>query len=150
MLTLVERLQVSLKAKGMSRRRLAQLAEVHPNTLNGWFSGKTENPQTGQMKAVARVLGVNYEWLAAGMGDQTPAGAAENVIPYTAPPPALDLALMESSMLAVLQLLHQRRLKLSPERTVAGIMAVYEAAKGQGRSEITEADVTPLVRLFVG
>lgn len=78
-----------------------------------------------------------------------PEGAAENVIPYQVPAPALDQALMESAILAVLKLLQARKLTLSPERTLAGILAVYEAARAQGRGEVTDADVTPLVRLLL-
>jgi len=74
---------------------------------------------------------------------------ADNVVPYQAQPAGLDQALLESAMLAVLQLLEARKLKLSPERTVAGVMAVYEAARAQGRAAVTDADVTPLVRLLM-
>ena len=68
MTTLVERLNAAIEAKGLSRRGLAKLAGVHPNTLNGWFSGATKNPQEDQLQVVAKVLGVTYEWLRAGSG----------------------------------------------------------------------------------
>lgn len=76
--------------------------------------------------------------------------AAENVVPYQVPPEPLDLALMESAILHVLQVLENPKLKrLPPERVTAGILSVYEAAKAQGRAAVTEADVTPLVRLLM-
>lgn len=139
-----------------SQRQLALKANLRPATITRWVQGETKSIRPNDIDAVARTLKVSPDWLLTGNGQMIlieakhqPEGAAENVIPYQAPAPALDQALMESAMLAVLKLLEARKLKLSPEKTVAGIIAVYEAARAQGRGEVTDADVTPLVRLLM-
>lgn len=67
-----DRLEESRTAKKLSRRELARISGVHPNTLNRWASGETLNPQPDELKKVSEVLGVSYEWLRTGIEDLPP------------------------------------------------------------------------------
>lgn len=72
MTTFATRFETALRAKGLSRRELARLSGIHPNTLNNWASGKSKNPQPDQLRAVMPHLGVTYEYLRTGEGSMYP------------------------------------------------------------------------------
>ena len=142
------RIKLARKSAGLSQAQLAEKIGSERVSVSRWETGKS-NPSVYVLVSIGHATGHTPGWLSSGQEPRFLDKVSENVIPYQAPQPSFDQALMESAMLAVLQLLQQRRLKLSPERTVAGILSVYEAAKAQGRAEVTEADVTPLVRLLM-
>ncbi len=148
-----ERIKIFRESKGWSQSDLAEALKRDVGTVSRWERGVFPAHMPRRLRELAESTGVSGRWLMTGegamVGEIKRLGASENVVPYQAPPPTLDQALMESAMLAVLQLLEARNLKLSPERTVAGVMAVYEAARAQGKGSVTDADVTPLVRLLM-
>ncbi len=91
------RFNEALAAKAISRRELARLSGVHVNTLNNWAGGDVPHPHPTQLRKVAPLLGVSYEWLRTGEETASPApGVAESSTHYrNAGEAAFDPALME-------------------------------------------------------
>jgi transcriptional regulator with XRE-family HTH domain len=164
--TLGDRIKMAREAAGLTQSALASALQTQWQQVSRWERGQAI-PRSPTVTRIAEETCTTPVWLRTGdepkhpgtlagvmardfgMYPNHPESAKENITTFQAPLQPIDLALLESAMLTVLQLLHQRKLTLSPERTVAGIMAVYEAARAQGRSNVTEGDVTPLVRLFM-
>lgn len=87
------RFNQALAAKAISRRELARLSGVHVNTLNNWAGGDVPQPHPTQLRKVAPLLGVSYEWLRT--GEET-VGVAESPVAYGPPgESSFDPALME-------------------------------------------------------
>lgn len=147
--TVGQRISAARGAKGWTQEELASAIGRQYQQVSGWERSNTQLRMTN-LYAVSQALGVRPEWIRSGKGPMRIDGAAENITPYQAPPQIFDLALMESAILHVLLVLDRPGLKkLPPERITAGVLSVYESAKAQGRTEVTEADVTPLVRLLM-
>lgn len=63
-----------IKSARMKRKRsqewLSEEVGVRQSSVSGWETGKTD-PTTENMSRIARVLDVNFEWLAKGTGQMT-------------------------------------------------------------------------------
>lgn len=141
-----DNIRLARRAAKASQEEMAGALGVHKNTVLRWEKGQLE-PKASDVVKIGHYTQVSPDQLL----DWCPSGdlVADNITHYHVAAPPFDQALLESALLRVLQVLQQRNLKLSPERTVAGVLSVYEAARAQGRAEVTEADVTPLVRLLL-
>lgn len=62
-----DRLQVALKAKGLSQAALADALQKSPAAVSAWCSGR-KRPSAGNIEAVADVVGVSAAWLQFGDG----------------------------------------------------------------------------------
>ena len=72
MKTLWDRIEVAMSAAAVNMAETARRAEIRPNTLTNWKSGKTERPRRNDIEKVARVLGVSPDWLLTGEGAMLP------------------------------------------------------------------------------
>lgn len=60
-----------------SQEWLSEEVGVKQSSVSGWETGKTD-PTTENMSRIARVLDVNFEWLAKGTGSMTGASSKMN------------------------------------------------------------------------
>jgi HTH-type transcriptional regulator, cell division transcriptional repressor len=72
MKTLWDRIEIAMSAAAVNMAETARRAEIRPNTLTNWKSGKTERPRRNDIEKVARVLGVSPDWLMTGEGPMPP------------------------------------------------------------------------------
>jgi transcriptional regulator with XRE-family HTH domain len=105
-----DRFEEARKAKNLSRRELGRLSGVHPNTLNRWASGETQNPQPDELRKVTEVLDVPYEHLRTGKATDT---AAERQAFYS-----LEVLSEGAGVLVIGQAL-QAMLKALPPRGIS-------------------------------
>lgn len=64
---LVERLKEEMGRKGYNARKLAIAAKVGPSFVYDVLSGKSSNPTTQKLAAIADVLGINVSYLMEGL-----------------------------------------------------------------------------------
>lgn len=124
------RFNQALTAKAISRRELARLSGVHVNTLNNWAGGDVPHPHPAQLRKVAPLLGVSYEWLRT--GEET-AGAAESPVAYGISGEAhFDPALMEQVVRLVEDYAKLYRLRLEDPVRVGLMERAYQRCKEEG------------------
>lgn len=85
---IIDRLRECVRIAG-SGNALAQKASINRRTLEYYLSGTTE-PKLSALKQIAAAVGVDFAWLATGVGGPHGAGAA----PTPAPQGAIDPELM--------------------------------------------------------
>lgn len=146
MSTFGERFEKARKAKQISRRELARLSGIHPNTLNRWASGETKNPQPDELQKVAPFLGETYEWLRTGKDTKSSAlatltagdltKAAETAEPFSAQlAPALD----RNRLIEVLTIVLKEAPNRSAENLATIILSAYDqAVEGKSLDQIRE------------
>jgi transcriptional regulator with XRE-family HTH domain len=71
MTTLAARLNQLIQEKGLTIRRLAEIADVKHTAISRWTNGTTANPGQDDLERVAKALGVNHIWLRTGVGPMT-------------------------------------------------------------------------------
>ena len=69
---LAERIEERLKALGLSARGAAIRAGLHPDSIRSILRGKSLNPRSGAVAALARVLEVPLEYLTDAVGEAPP------------------------------------------------------------------------------
>lgn len=67
-MTIGQRIQQARERTGISQTRLAQLLGVTRSACSQWESGSGTSPRRDRLEQIARLLAVNYEWLATGHG----------------------------------------------------------------------------------
>lgn len=134
-----------MKSSGIrSQAELARKAQVRPNTLTNWKSGKTERPRKNDMEAVAGSLGVSTEWLLTGSGPMKAEGAAEVSASYQADP-GLDLQALTLAIETLEAFLAQHRKKLAPAAKAQTVAQLYATMRLWRPEALTAANVTPLL-----
>jgi transcriptional regulator with XRE-family HTH domain len=83
MKNIAERLTHAREAKGWSKSKLAAAAGVTPSAIGNIESGIRQ--AKASLHPIAKALGVNYDWLANGIGEMASTSQQEPVIPYTGP-----------------------------------------------------------------
>ncbi|HXF08357.1 MAG TPA: helix-turn-helix transcriptional regulator [Candidatus Acidoferrales bacterium] len=63
-----QRIQLAREKSGMSQTRLAELLGVTRSACSQWESGSGTSPRRERLEQLAKLLSVNYEWLATGRG----------------------------------------------------------------------------------
>ncbi len=148
MKTLWDRIEIAMSAAAVNMAETARRAEIRPNTLTNWKSGKTERPRRNDIEKVARVLGVSPDWLLTGEGQMLPPLEPLNLQacarepggePYTAP--SLDIALLQQALQAALKVAP----KETPERLAEVIAQAYDTALRTRRLDKVEE----LVRMLL-
>lgn len=126
------RFNQALATKAISRRELARLSGVHVNTLNNWAGGDVPHPHPAQLRKVAPLLGVSYEWLRT--GEET-AGVAEAAVIYGKPGEgSFDSALMEQVVRLVEDYAKLYRLRLEGSGRVDLMERAYQRCRAAGFS----------------
>ena len=67
-MTIGARIKQARERIGMSQTRLAELLGVTRSACSQWESAGGTSPKRDRLEEIARLLGVNYEWLATGGG----------------------------------------------------------------------------------
>lgn len=80
-MTFAERFKFVLMRKGLSRRRLADLIGVSPQTVHYWATGRN-SPSPERLVELARALEVAPEWLLTGAAAEGSPAAMSNVQVY--------------------------------------------------------------------
>jgi transcriptional regulator with XRE-family HTH domain len=62
------RIRQAREKTGISQTRLAELLGVTRSACSQWESGNGTSPRRERLEQIARLLSVNYEWLATGRG----------------------------------------------------------------------------------
>lgn len=65
------RIRLARRHAGMSQLQLAQAVRVQRSAVSHWESSQPKNPSATHLCEVARVTGVQFEWLATGRGGMT-------------------------------------------------------------------------------
>ena len=73
-----------MKAEGINMAELARRAQLRPNTLTNWKSGKTQSPRKNDIASVSSALGVRPEWLLLGVTPMRLERVAETTAGYRA------------------------------------------------------------------
>jgi SOS-response transcriptional repressor LexA len=68
MMTLGERIKVARLKAAVTKSELAAAAGVSPSAVTQWENGDTKTLKSASLLSAARILRVNYEWLATGKG----------------------------------------------------------------------------------
>lgn len=77
LMTIGQRIQQARERTGISQTRLAQLLGVTRSACSQWESGSGTSPRRDRLEQIARLLAVNYEWLATGHGPMRGRAAKE-------------------------------------------------------------------------
>ena len=134
-----------MSAAAVNMAETARRAEIRPNTLTNWKSGKTERPRRNDIEKVARVLGVSPDWLLTGEGPmlpplQTPTFvdvARDPADPYTASP-TLDLGLLTRALTAALSRSPQPTPEAAARAAVEATLAAQRTGKGERIADLVE------------
>lgn len=62
------RIRLARRHAGFSQTQLAQAVGVQRSAVSHWESGESRNPGVANLRQVALVTGVQFEWLASGRG----------------------------------------------------------------------------------
>jgi len=128
----VVRLKKALAAHGIDQwgagARLAEIAKVTPKASSKWLNGESL-PGPAKMSAVADALGVKFEWLQHGAGDEPSFSKLAEIEKGTTDAPALSAAEVVRSMLAT----QGKRLSEDARRR---LLAAAEADDGGGVLEV--------------
>lgn len=81
---------LSLMQEPPTKADLARAAKIKPPSVSDWFTGKTKSLKGESLLAVARLLGVNAEWLNTGRGPMKPAANASDAAYRVAEAPPGD------------------------------------------------------------
>ena len=76
------RTQSVLDDRGWTRQRLEREAKLTPGYASRWLNGDRQSADVEKVQAVARALGVRWEWIISGDG---PRDAPQDPEPHTAP-----------------------------------------------------------------
>jgi transcriptional regulator with XRE-family HTH domain len=74
--TLRDRLNIAMRAAGVSAADLARACRIQPPSVSDWITGKTKTIKGANLLAAAKLLRVSPEWLATGKGSHDRAEAA--------------------------------------------------------------------------
>lgn len=124
------RFNQALATKAISRRELARLSGVHVNTLNNWAGGDVPHPHPTQLRKVAPLLGVSYEWLRT--GEETTSVAESPVVYSPSEDAAFDPALMEQVVRLVEDYARLYRLRLEGPARVDLMERAYQRCREEG------------------
>lgn len=113
---LAERIRRARRIAGLSQQGLAAAVGVTRSAVGNWEAACGACPTTKRLADLARVLHVNFEWLATGRGDMRLTPAADDT-------PAVDGCM-------VVDCPHERRLVLGYRKAPARIKAVLQELAG--------------------
>lgn len=65
------RIRLARRHAGMSQLQLADAVQVQRSAVSHWESSQPKNPSVPHLSEIARVTGVQFEWLATGRGGMT-------------------------------------------------------------------------------
>lgn len=68
---LCSRIQAARRLQDMTQTDLARLVGVQRSAVSHWESPLGKNPTVGNLRKIAKVTGVGFEWLATGRGRMT-------------------------------------------------------------------------------
>jgi transcriptional regulator with XRE-family HTH domain len=63
------RIRLARRHAGLSQMQLAEAVHVQRSAVSHWESSQPKNPSVTHLREIARVTGVQFEWLATGRGD---------------------------------------------------------------------------------
>lgn len=67
-MTSQSRIRLARRHAGLSQMQLAEAVSVQRSAVSHWESNQPKNPSVTHLRAIAKVTGVQFEWLATGRG----------------------------------------------------------------------------------
>lgn len=133
-----QRVQSALDARGWTRQRLEREAKLTTGYASRWLNGDRQSADVEKVQAIARALGLRWEWVLSGEG---PRDAPHDPEPH---PPTVDDADTEGPLERALGLV------FTPGRHQLGdANAVRSTFAGMNFMERSEADMLEAARRWI-
>ncbi len=137
-----------MKARKINMAELARRAQLRPNTLTNWKSGKTKNPRKNDIAAVCQELQIRPEWLYLGVEPMDEIeGAADITVPYRTD--LLNAHLLGQCCAAVLDAVERQTPSIPPASKLGAVIAeIYAICQRDGRQP-TDDLVSSFMRVLL-